>query len=100
MALPRGRTRCPAARIDPALGSLTFGAVTDHYKAIIDAMPQRPVLIGHSIGGLRMQKLVNDGYAAAGSRSAPPRRKACSPSTGTFSKPTSLTPTPWPATSP
>jgi len=54
------------AAIDPALGSLTFGVLTAHYQALIDALPARPVLIGHSIGGLLVQKLVNDGYAAAG----------------------------------
>jgi len=63
------------AAIDPALGRLTFGTVTDHLKAVIDALPQRPVLIGHSIGGLLVQKLVNDGYGVAGVAisSAPPR---------------------------
>lgn len=59
----------PAAlrtHIDPALGSLTFGAITDHLKAFIDTLPKRPILIGHSIGGLLVQKLVNEGYASAG----------------------------------
>lgn len=61
--------------IDPALGKLTFGAITDHLKSFIDALPERPILIGHSIGGLAVQKLVNDGYAAAGVSisPAPPR---------------------------
>lgn len=44
------------ARIDPGLGALTFGAVTDHLKAFIDTLPERPVLIGPSIGGLLVQK--------------------------------------------
>ena len=63
------------ANIDPALGSLTFGAVTDHLKAFIDTLPEQPILIGHSVGGLFVQKLVNDGYAAAGVsiNSAPPQ---------------------------
>jgi pimeloyl-ACP methyl ester carboxylesterase len=61
--------------IDPALGRLTFGAVTNYLKAYIDKLPHRPILIGHSIGGLLVQKLVNDGYAAAGVAisPAPPR---------------------------
>jgi pimeloyl-ACP methyl ester carboxylesterase len=54
------------ARPDPGLGRLTFGRVTAYLKGLIDALPERPVLIGHSIGGLLVQKLVNDGYAAAG----------------------------------
>jgi pimeloyl-ACP methyl ester carboxylesterase len=63
------------ASIEPALGRLTFGAVTQHLKDIIDALPGRPVLIGHSVGGLLVQKLVNDGYATAGVSisPAPPR---------------------------
>jgi pimeloyl-ACP methyl ester carboxylesterase len=48
-------------KIDPALGRLTFGAVTNYLKAYIDQLPHRPILIGHSIGGLLVQKLVNDG---------------------------------------
>lgn len=59
----------PAAlrqHIDPALGRLTFGAVTDHLKAFIDTLPERPALVGHSIGALAVQKLVNDGYGTAG----------------------------------
>ena len=53
--------------VDPALGALTVGAFIDHLKAFIDhlnafidALPERPILIGHSIGGLAVQKLVND----------------------------------------
>jgi pimeloyl-ACP methyl ester carboxylesterase len=68
----------PAERrvhVNPALGKLSFAAVTDHLKAVIDDLPSRPVLIGHSIGGLLVQKLANDGYARAGVAisSAPPR---------------------------
>jgi pimeloyl-ACP methyl ester carboxylesterase len=70
-----GRPAELRADIDPGLGRLTFGAVTDHLKGFIDTLPERPVLIGHSIGGLLVQKLVNDGYGAAGVSisSAPPR---------------------------
>jgi pimeloyl-ACP methyl ester carboxylesterase len=62
------------SRIDPALGSLTFGAVVEHLKGVIDALPERPLLVGHSVGGLLVQKLVSDGYARAGVciSSAPP----------------------------
>jgi pimeloyl-ACP methyl ester carboxylesterase len=59
----------PATRrvqVDPRLGRLTFGAITRHLKQVIDALPARPALIGHSVGGLLVQKLVNDGYATAG----------------------------------
>jgi pimeloyl-ACP methyl ester carboxylesterase len=61
--------------VDPRLGALTFGAVTEHLKSLIDALPEPPVLVGHSIGGLLVQRLVNDGYASAGVSisSAPPQ---------------------------
>jgi pimeloyl-ACP methyl ester carboxylesterase len=60
--------------VDPRLGDLTFGAVSDYLKTVIDALPEPPVLVGHSIGGLLVQRLVNDGYARAGVAisSAPP----------------------------
>ena len=63
------------SEVDPGLGELTFGAVSDHFKGLIDALPERPVLVGHSIGGLLVQRLVNDGYARAGVSisSAPPQ---------------------------
>ncbi len=61
--------------VDPRLGTLTFGEVADHLKGVIDALPERPVLVGHSIGGLLVQRLVSDGYAQAGVAisSAPPK---------------------------
>lgn len=63
------------AHIDPDLGSLTFRAVVDHLKAFIDTLPERPILVGHSVGGLLVQKLAEDGYAVAGVSisPAPPR---------------------------
>jgi pimeloyl-ACP methyl ester carboxylesterase len=63
------------SEVDPGLGDLTFGDVTAHLKSLIDALPERPILVGHSIGGLLVQRLVNDGYAQAGVSisSAPPQ---------------------------
>lgn len=63
------------SHIDPNLGSLNFKAVTDFYKKHIDSLPDRPMLIGHSIGGLVVQKLINDGYGDSGVSisSAPPQ---------------------------
>jgi pimeloyl-ACP methyl ester carboxylesterase len=71
----RGEPRELRARIDPALGRLTFGAVVQHYMKVLDALPERPILVGHSVGGLAVQKLVNEGYGAAGIvvSPAPPR---------------------------
>jgi pimeloyl-ACP methyl ester carboxylesterase len=53
-------------QIDPRLGRLTFGAVVASLKAHIDDLPEHPILIGHSVGGLAVQKLLNDGYGRAG----------------------------------
>lgn len=63
------------ATLHPELGRLKFGKVIDHLKGFIDTLRRRPVLIGHSIGGLAVQKLVNDSYASAGVSisPAPPR---------------------------
>ncbi|HEY8721766.1 alpha/beta hydrolase [Pengzhenrongella sp.] len=71
----RGEPADLRANIDPGLGALTFADVTGALKGFLDGFPERPILIGHSIGGLLVQKLVNDGYAAAGVAisSAPPR---------------------------
>ena len=52
--------------VDPALGRLTFAAVTEHLRRFIDSLPEPPALIGHSIGGLAVQKLINGGYGTAG----------------------------------
>lgn len=54
------------ASVDPRLGRLTFGAVTRHMKRFLDTLAEPAVLIGHSIGGLLVQKLVSDGYGRAG----------------------------------
>jgi pimeloyl-ACP methyl ester carboxylesterase len=51
--------------IDPALGHMTFKHVVDSYKKVIDSLPDKPFLVGHSVGGLVVQKLINDGYGAA-----------------------------------
>jgi alpha-beta hydrolase superfamily lysophospholipase len=63
------------SEVDPQLGTLTFAAVSEHLKGLVDALPERPILVGHSIGGLLVQRLVSDGYARAGVSisSAPPQ---------------------------
>src|SRR5450759_3171619 len=61
-----GDPRILRSEVDPDLGALTFGALTEHFKALIDALPECPILVGHSIGGLLVQRLVNDGFARAG----------------------------------
>ena len=53
------------SHIDLALGKMQFRHVVNSYKKLIDSLPERPHLVGHSVGGLVVQKLINDGYGAA-----------------------------------
>jgi pimeloyl-ACP methyl ester carboxylesterase len=48
------------------LGSLTAGAIADHVGKFIEALPEKPLIIGHSMGGLVTQLLLDRGYGAAG----------------------------------
>jgi pimeloyl-ACP methyl ester carboxylesterase len=58
-------------RIDPRLTSLDFQQVLDYMSAYVDSLPQKPILVGHSIGGLVMQKLVEAGKVSMGIALAP-----------------------------
>ncbi len=44
--------------INPDLGKTTFGQVIDSLSMFIDKLPEKPILIGHSMGGLAVQKLI------------------------------------------
>jgi len=59
---------------DPELGRLTLTKVVDHFSGIIDRLEEKPIIIGHSMGALVTQILVNRGLGAAGVAidSAPP----------------------------
>lgn len=61
--------------INPALGNLTFGQVIDSLSVFIDNLPEKPILIGHSMGGLAVQKLIelNKGVAGICIDAAPPK---------------------------
>lgn len=39
--------------------------ITEHFRKIIDALPSRPVVIGHSFGGLIAEKLLGKNKARA-----------------------------------
>ncbi len=73
-----GRDR-PAAELrahsNSALGRLTLSKIVAHIGSQVDALEQKPIVIGHSTGGLVAQILVNRGAVAAGVaiHSAPPR---------------------------
>ncbi len=59
----------------PELGKVDFKAVFNHYEKFIDALPEKPIIIGHSMGGLIAQKLVefNKAEAAICISTAPPK---------------------------
>ncbi len=54
-----------AAHPDPELGRLTLDAVIGRFAEAIDALEGKPILIGHSTGGLVAQILLGRGAAAA-----------------------------------
>jgi alpha-beta hydrolase superfamily lysophospholipase len=63
-----------AAHPDPQLGKLNLTTVVEHVAAHIKTLDAKPILIGHSMGGLVVQLLLQQGLAAAGVAidSAPP----------------------------
>jgi pimeloyl-ACP methyl ester carboxylesterase len=50
---------------DTDLAALTLNEVINHYAAIVKGFPEKPILIGHSLGGLITQILLNRDLAAA-----------------------------------
>jgi pimeloyl-ACP methyl ester carboxylesterase len=48
-----------------SVGNRGIDEVTDHYAAIIDTMPVKPILIGHSFGGMVVEKLLGLGKGTA-----------------------------------
>jgi pimeloyl-ACP methyl ester carboxylesterase len=40
--------------------------VTDHFRQVIATLPESPVIVGHSFGGLITEKLLGEGVGAAG----------------------------------
>ena len=60
--------------VDKRLGGLRFKDVTASYSDFIDQLPEKPILIGYSMGGLVVQKLIerNKGLAGICIASAPP----------------------------
>ena len=54
------------ARANPdVLAKKTLGQIADHTAEIIESLDQKPVIIGHSTGGLLAQMLAGRGLAAA-----------------------------------
>ena len=51
---------------DPRLAKMTIKGLVDHFEKQIRDLPEQPVLIGHSFGGLIVQLLLDRGLGAAG----------------------------------
>jgi pimeloyl-ACP methyl ester carboxylesterase len=49
-----------------AVADVSVDDVTDHYAKLIASLPAKPIVIGHSFGGLIVEKLLGEGHAAAG----------------------------------
>lgn len=55
-----------ATRADPsALDGVGILDICHHYAELIEAMPVRPIVVGHSFGGLIAQELLDNGFAVA-----------------------------------
>ena len=58
-----------------APADIRIGEVVDHSDVFVRALPEPPILMGHSFGGLITQMLLIRGWAAPVSRSTPPRHE-------------------------
>ncbi|WP_250031235.1 alpha/beta hydrolase [Paractinoplanes maris] len=64
---PGDRETVAATRADPTgLNGVGVEDITDAYAKVLAAMDRPPILIGHSFGGLIVQKLLSRGLGAAG----------------------------------
>ena len=51
---------------DTDLAALTLAELIDHYANVVKSFPEKPIVIGHSLGGLITQIIVSRDLAAAG----------------------------------
>ncbi|TDE18721.1 alpha/beta hydrolase [Dyadobacter psychrotolerans] len=60
---------------DTGLAALTLSELVDHYASIAKSLPEKPIIIGHSLGGLITQILINRdlGVAGVGIHPVPPQ---------------------------
>jgi pimeloyl-ACP methyl ester carboxylesterase len=49
-----------------AVANFGVDEIAEHYATYISKLPAEPILVGHSFGGLLVEKLLGDGHAAAG----------------------------------
>jgi len=59
---PIEQQRTPEAQA--ALGKLTLDEVVENYRKVLRQLPEKPIVIGHSMGGLVVQKLLSEGLVA------------------------------------
>lgn len=66
-AYPGLEAEVEALRADPApIQALSMPKIVAHYEGVIGALDAAPILIGHSLGGLIVQILLDRGHGAAG----------------------------------
>jgi pimeloyl-ACP methyl ester carboxylesterase len=66
-AYPGLEVEVEALNEDPSpIEALTIPGVVEHYEGIIGELEKPPILMGHSMGGLIVQILLDHGYGAAG----------------------------------
>jgi pimeloyl-ACP methyl ester carboxylesterase len=51
---------------DKDLAGLRFKELVNHYEGIVSKLPEKPIVVGHSLGGLIVQILVNRELVSAG----------------------------------
>ena len=51
---------------DNLIANLTLKEVVDYHAKIIDSLPEKPILVGHSFGGLIVQLLIQQGKGSVG----------------------------------
>ncbi|BCJ59646.1 alpha/beta hydrolase [Micromonospora endophytica] len=74
-AYPSFEVEVEALRADPTpIATVTVPETLAHLEKVINALPEKPILIGHSFGGTLTQLLLDRGHGAAGVviGSAPP----------------------------
>jgi pimeloyl-ACP methyl ester carboxylesterase len=54
------------AHPDPKVGELGLDAVIQHLQSAIKGLDEKPIIIGHSFGGMLTQLLINRDYGTAG----------------------------------
>jgi non-heme chloroperoxidase len=60
-----GETVAETRRNPAALAGRGLDEITASYVRVINGLPAKPIVVGHSFGGLCAQKLLADGHAAA-----------------------------------